>query len=273
MCASAQTEPYFPGSLLPVAIAMPMSSPCFASGRVLPRRAHRSVRGISLQRSVPVKPGVSTGNALLDALPAADLHRLVARCERIQLVRADVLHVAGKRMVHVYFPVHGVVALVMAIDKSSSVEVALIGSEGMVGVPLVLDADVSPVRALVQRAGSALRMDAPSFSRELARDGALRGKIVQYAFVHLCQLAQTAACTRFHVVEARLARWLLMTQDRARTDTFQVTQEFLGAMLGVRRVGITKAARSLQTLALIEYSRGTMTIVDRRGLRAAACGC
>jgi CRP-like cAMP-binding protein len=212
-------------------------------------------------------------NRLLEALPSSDLHRVLALCETVELKFADVLYTPRERLSHVYFPVRSFISLIMPVDALASLEVGLVGNEGMFGIPLVLGVDVSPVRAVVQGAGRALRMDAPVFCRELGRSQALQRETERYAFVHMSQLAQTAACTRFHVVEARLARWLLMTQDRAHGDSFHVTQEFLALMLGVRRVGVTKAASSLQQRRLIRYSRGDITVLDRRGLKAASCGC
>ena len=212
-------------------------------------------------------------NRLLAALPESDLRRVLAGCETVELAFADVLYTPGERLSHVYFPIRSFISLIMPVDASASLEVGLIGNEGMFGIPLVLGVDVSPVRAVVQGAGSALRMDAPVFCHELGRSPSLQREIDRYVFVHLSQLAQTAACTRFHVVEARLARWLLMTQDRAHADNFHVTQEFLALMLGVRRVGVTKAAGALQKRRLIRYSRGDITVLDRRRLKAASCGC
>ena len=154
-------------------------------------------------------------NRLLEALPKSDLRRVLARCETVELVFADVLSTPWQQLGHVYFPTRGFISLIMPIDGPASLEVGLVGDEGMFGVPLALGVDVSPVRAVVQGAGSALRMDAAHFRRELGRSQPLQRKMDRYAFVRYTQLAQTAACTRFHVVEARLARWLLMTQDRA----------------------------------------------------------
>src|SRR6266542_516231 len=198
---------------------------------------------------------------------------MLAGCETVELAFADVLYTPGKRLTHVYFPTRSFISLVMPVDNSAALEVGLVGNEGMFGIPLALGVDVSPVRAVVQCAGSALRMDAAFFCLEFERSQALQGGINRYVFVHLSQLAQTAACTRFHVVEARLARWLLMTQDRAHADNFQIKQEYLAFMLGVRRVGITKAASALPKRNLIHYSRGNITVLDRRGLKAASCGC
>ena len=212
-------------------------------------------------------------NRLLEALPSSDRRRVLAECETVELAFGDLLYTPWERLSHVYFPTTTFISLIMPVDDSDSLEVGLIGNEGMFGIQLVLGVDASPVRAVVQGGGSALRMDAAPFRRELARSQTLQRKIDRYVFVHLSQLAQTAACTRFHVVEARLARWLLMTQDRAHADNFQITQEYLAFMLGVRRVGITKAASSLQKRKLIHYRRGNITVLDRRGLKTASCGC
>ena len=212
-------------------------------------------------------------NRLLESLPVTDRRRMLAGCETVELVFADRLSTPGEPLQHVYFPIGGFISLIMPVDDSAALEVGMVGNEGMFGTPLALGVDISPVRAVVQGAGTALRMDAAAFRRELARSAALRQRIERYIFVQLSQLAQTAACTRFHVVEARLARWLLMTQDRAHANAFHVTQEFLAFMLGVRRVGVTKAARSLQQRELIKYSRGNITVLDRRSLKAASCGC
>lgn len=220
----------------------------------------------STQRSPPV-------NRLLERLPDSDRRRILAGCETVDLAFADVLCSPGDRISHVYFPTSSFISLIMPIDDSASMEVGLVGNEGMFGIPLVLGVNLSPMCAVVQGAGSTFRMDTAHFFRELERSPELHHAIDRYVFVHLSELAQTAVCTRFHVVEERLARWLLMTQDRAHAATFPVTQEFLASMLGVRRVGVTTAASSLQKRKLIHYCRGTITVLDRRGLKTASCGC
>jgi CRP-like cAMP-binding protein len=219
-----------------------------------------------------MKPAIAT-NRLLSALPNADRRRILGHCEQIELSSADILHEAGTLQQHVYFPTGGFISLVTPLDACAGLEVVLVGSEGMVGVSILLGVAVSPLHHLVQGAGSALRMTAASFRRELEQGPALRRRLNRYVYVKMQQIAQTAACIRFHVVEARLARWLLMTHDRSHSDRFHATHEFLAYMLGVRRVGITKAATSLQRQSLIGYRRGEITILDRKGLEARSCGC
>jgi CRP-like cAMP-binding protein len=212
-------------------------------------------------------------NRLLAGLPRRDSQRLLAGCEAVELKFGEILHEPDEHIHHVYFPTDSFVSRMIPVDAKASLEVGLVGNEGLVGTPLVLGVDVSPLRALVQGAGPAWRMTAAAFSRELGRSAALRRTLHRYLQVRMRQLAQTAACTRYHVVEERLARWLLMTQDRAHAAGFHVTHEFLAYMLGVRRVGVTKAANSLAQRKLIRYHRGEVTILDRAGMEAASCGC
>jgi CRP-like cAMP-binding protein len=212
-------------------------------------------------------------NHLLAVLPAADQRRLLAHREPVELSLSDTLSEPGERTQYVLFPIDSVISLITVIDPRTQLEVGLVGNEGMLGITLVLGMSASPLRALVQSAGRAWRIDAADFSHQLERSPALRRGLNRYVYVLLSQLARTAACTSYHFVEARLARWLLMTRDRVHADQFHVTHEFLAYMLGVRRVGITRAASVLQQRKLIRYRRGELEILDGHGLEATACGC
>jgi len=212
-------------------------------------------------------------NRLLAALPNSDRRRVVASCDLVELDLADVLYAAWEPLDCIYFPTTSFISLTVPQGDSAAFEVGLVGREGMLGLALALDGGLSSERAVVQGAGAALRLDIAGLRSELRRSAALRGQIDRYVHVRLSQLAQSAICAHFHLLESRLARRLLMTQDRAGANTFTVTQEVLASKLGVRRVGVTKAASALQKRRLIHYSRGDITVLDRRGLLAASCRC
>lgn len=212
-------------------------------------------------------------NRLLATLPGKDHRQVLANCEPVELHLAEAISEPGERIRHVYFPTDSFVSLVTPPDDHAGLEVMLVGNEGMIGTPIILGVEVALLHTFVQGAGPAWCMTLERFHDALRQSSALQATLNRYLYVLMGQLAQMVACTRFHMVEARLARWLLMTQDRAHSDHFHVTHEFLAFMLGVRRVGITKAASALQQRKLIRYSRGDITVLDRAGLKAAACGC
>ncbi len=212
-------------------------------------------------------------NHLIELLPRKHRQRLLAVCRPIELVLAAVLSEANTATRHVYFPTEGFISLVAMTEGSPGVEVGMVGREGMLGAQFALGVEIAPLHALVQGAGTAWRIDRAAFRRELALSAPLRHELNRYVAVLMAQLATSAACLRFHMIGPRLARWLLMSQDRANRDSFHVTHEFLAYMLGVRRVGITGAASRLQRQGLIAYRRGELTVVDRGGLERAACTC
>lgn len=212
-------------------------------------------------------------NHLIERLPRRDRARLLALCTPVELVLSEVLCEAGTPTRQVYFPIEGFISLVAQVDQHPGLEVGMVGREGMVGAQLVLGVGTSPLRALVQGAGTAWRVGVAAFKAELARSPALQKMLDRYLYVLMAQTVSSAGCLRFHLIGPRLARWLLMTQDRANDHQFHVTHEFLAFMLGVRRVGVTQAAGALQRRGLIRYERGAMTVLDRPGLEAAACSC
>jgi CRP-like cAMP-binding protein len=212
-------------------------------------------------------------NHLIELLSRNDRRSLLSICEPVQLVLAEVMCEPGAPTRHVYFPVDGFISLIARIDGHPGLEVGMVGREGMLGTQLALGVATTPLHAVVQGPGAAWRIAAPAFRRELARNAGLQRSLHRYIHVLMSQLADSAACLRFHLIGPRLARWLLMSQDRAHSDSFRVTQEFLAYMLGVRRVGITAAAGALQRDGLIRYSRGDLKVLDRPGLEATACAC
>lgn len=220
----------------------------------------------------PVKVAPAA-NGVLRSLPPRVTQRLLAQCRQVSLTYGEVLGEFGDRIKHVYFVNSGIVSLLAPVDGHASVEVGLIGREGMAGISLLLGVGVSPVRVLVQGTGSAMRMEAASFRFAIKRDPALTRSLNRYLYTLIAQVAQTAACNRHHAISERLARWLLMTHDRMATDEFYLTQAFLAHMLGVRRVGVSKAAALLQKKKLIRYRRGHITVLDRAGLERASCRC
>jgi len=212
-------------------------------------------------------------NRLIELLPRTDRQHLLAICKPVQLVLAEVLVSQGKPSRHLYFPIDGFISLVASIAGEPVLEVGMVGREGMLGAELALGVTTAPLHALVQGPGSAWQVEAKAFRALLPKSLPLQRGLNRYIYVLMAQLATASACLRFHQIEPRLARWLLMSQDRAHADRFLVTHEFLAYMLGVRRVGITAAAGALQRQHLIEYHRGDLTVLDRPGLEAAACSC
>jgi CRP-like cAMP-binding protein len=212
-------------------------------------------------------------NRLLAALPQQDRTQMTAKCDRIHLLAGESLYESGGPIQFVYFPTGSFASLLASTDRTSRLEVALIGAEGMLGMSSMLEVGTAPFHVLVQGSGSAWRMEIGEFRRQVRARPALASRLARYLYVQTLDLGQMVACTRFHLLEPRLARWLLMMGDRARNDHFDVTQKLMSFMLGVRRAGVTLAATSLQKRELISYHRGKIVIRDRRGLERAACSC
>nr|WP_207168663.1 Crp/Fnr family transcriptional regulator [Thiocystis violacea] len=207
------------------------------------------------------------------ALPKRDWRTILSNCESVELRRGEVISEPGDQILEVYFPTDSFLSLVTPPADHGGLEVRLVGNEGMIGTPLILGVEITRIRTFVQGAGHAWRLSSEGFGEALRQSDALQVRLHRYLDVLMNQSTQLLACTRFHLVQARLARWLLMTQDRAHSDHFHVTHELLALLLGVRRVGVTKAASALQARKLIHYHRGDITVLDRAGLQGAACGC
>jgi CRP-like cAMP-binding protein len=219
------------------------------------------------------QPRAPATNRLLAALPKKEYRRLLPELEQVEMPFAEVLFEPGERVHHVYFPNDSVISLLAKVADRSTLEVGIVGNEGVAGISVFMGADKSTHRAIVQGAGTAMRMTAAALKKASDGAGSLHRLLHLYAHTLLSQVSQSAACNRFHMMDARLARWLLMTGDRLGTDEFRLTQDFISNMLGVRREGVSKAAGILQKDGLINYSRGRLKILDRPGMEAVACAC
>jgi len=212
-------------------------------------------------------------NQLLAALPKKEYQTLRSQLEEIPLVFEQTIYKPQAAISDVYFPNSGIISLLAGLNERTTLEVGMVGNEGIVGLAIFMGVKESQNRAVVQGAGSAMKMKATAFRRECNNGGALPRLLQRYTHSMLTQITQSAVCNQFHAVEARLARWLLMTHDRMQADEFQLTQEFLSNMLAVRRECVNKAAGKMQKRKLISYSRGQLTVLDRKGLEATSCGC
>lgn len=220
-----------------------------------------------------LNPASVPDNQLLGKLSRRDRKRMIDGCDWVDLVLGTTLCERDQPLRHVYFPVTGFISMRANVGRHPPLEMGLVGSEGMLGVTLVLGVEASPLIGVVQGSGSAWRMPAARFRQQLRASPWLLRTLNRYLYATVAQLAQTAVCANFHEVEPRLARWLLMTHDRADDNRLQLTHALLADMLGVRRSSVSLAAGALQRRKLIRYSRGQIRVVSRTGLEAASCGC
>jgi CRP-like cAMP-binding protein len=217
--------------------------------------------------------GLQCGNRLLAALPREEYARLSPHLELVRLTPGKILYNAGDVVHHAFFPKAGMICLLSTTESGRTIEVGMIGNEGTSGIALILRSAVTPCRVMVQLAGNAIRVRGDVLRAEFNRGGRFQDLLLRYTHTLLFQIAQSAACNSFHTVEERLCRWLLVSRDRVQADTIHLTQEFLSLMLGVPRTSVTMIAGSLQKQGLIKYSRGKISILDRRRLEAASCEC
>jgi len=212
-------------------------------------------------------------NHLLDALPASDLGRIASHLELIPMNLGDVLYESGAKLRHVYFPTTCIISLLYVMEDGASVEIAILGNEGILGISLFMGGNTTPSRAIVQSAGHAFRLTADLLRDEFERYGPTMHLLLRYTQALITQMAQTAVCNRHHSVDQQLCRWLLLSLDRLSSNELSMTQELIANMLGVRREGVTEAAGKLQGAGLIHYHRGRITVLDRLGLEARSCEC
>ena len=212
-------------------------------------------------------------NQLFRSLPDDARERVAAELELVPMALGRVLYESGDSLDHVYFPTDSIVSLLYVMKNGASTEIAVVGREGMVAVALFMGGESTPNRAVTQSAGHAYRLPGEFLKQEFRRAGALQDLLLRYSLALLAQMAQTAVCNRHHSVEQQLCRWLLLSLDRLSSNKVNMTQELIANMLGVRREGVTEAARKLLRRGFIEYRRGRITVLDRPGLEHSCCEC
>jgi len=212
-------------------------------------------------------------NHLLAALPADEFERLSGHLELVPMPLGEALYESGGRLLHVYFPTTSIVSLLYVMEDGASAEIAVVGNEGILGISLFMGGETTPSRAVVQSAGYGYRLKAQLLKQEFNRGGPVMHLLLRYTQALITQMAQTAVCNRHHSVEQQLCRWLLLSLDRLSSDELSMTQELIANMLGVRREGVTEAAGKLQRAGLISYSRGRITVLNRKGLENEVCEC
>lgn len=212
-------------------------------------------------------------NHLLAALPSAERERIFPHLEPVDMMLGDVLYEPGFQLQNVYFPTTAILSLLYVLEDGATMEIAVVGNDGLLGISLFMGGDTTPSRAVVQSAGHGFRLKAQIMKDEFNRAGALQNLLLRYSQALMTQISQTAVCNRHHSVAQQLCRWLLLTLDRLPTNELVITQELIASMLGVRREGVTEAARKLQSAGLIRYRRGHITITDRAGLEERVCEC
>jgi len=220
-----------------------------------------------------LEPYAAKQNNLLGLMTEEELMRLSPHFERVTLPLGLSLCESGRQMNHVYFPLDCIVSLLCVMEDGASTEIAVVGNEGIVGVSLFMGGETTPSRAIVQSAGEAYRLKGQLLKHEFYRAGPMQRLLLRYTQALLTQMAQTAVCNRHHSVDQQLCRWLLLSLDRLSGNELIMTQELIANMLGVRREGVTESAGKLQRAGLIEYRRGRITVIDRRGLEARVCEC
>lgn len=212
-------------------------------------------------------------NRLLASLPAAVYQRIFPKFEKVSLGLKGIAYQANKPIEHVFFPLNGVISIVTYMKDGTAIEVATVGNEGMLGLPIFFGVDRTPLDAFQQIPGESLKMSTDDFTNEISRDSPMWEIINRYTQTFVTQIAQGNACNRVHSIEQRCARWLLMTHDRVGKDEYLLTQEFLSQMLGLRRASVNAVATNLKKEGMIDYRRGVVRILDRRKIEKRACEC